>query len=333
MLYTTRRRFEQPWALPGLMLIALGGGLLAASQALLIVFQGDILCLNDGCEVVEKLTTVPPIAFNVAGGLYFFSLFFMFWQGARGIRGWFGMAQVLLLGGMAAEGVLVSFQHYIAQVFCSYCLIILSIIVVLNVLMGWRQLIAGVVAFSSVLVAFSCLQFTPYQGEEKAGLEQGVYGQLVAGKEGKEALHLFFSSTCQHCEEVIETLDEDFSCKLNFNPIDRLAEPPIPGMTLVPNYTPDVNLQYLKGLAISEIPVLVVSGAKEIRVLQGKQMILDYFDTYCRASSIYTETSSQLIETSSQSSMFSYGDQGAQEDGCFIEEDCEPGGIGENGPR
>ncbi len=306
------------------MLIALGGGLLAAAQALLIVLQGNILCLNDGCEVVEKLTNVPPIAFNMAGSLYFMTIFFALWQSARGIRGWLSLAQVLLLAGMAAEGVLVCFQQYIAQVFCSYCLIILSIIGVLNILMGWRQVLASIAVFGSVVLAFSSLQFTPYSDAGGASLERGVYGHLALNTSSGEELSLFFSSTCPHCEDVIQTIDADFTCNLNFNPIDRLEEKPLSGIILNSEYFPDKNMRYLKELGIAEIPVLVVKGDRELRVLKGKQMILEFLDNHCRSESIFTETSSEAGESSGQSSIFSYVSPREQEDGCFVGEDCEP---------
>ncbi|WP_136796232.1 MULTISPECIES: vitamin K epoxide reductase family protein [Desulfosediminicola] len=263
------------------LLLALGGAILAAIQTLLVLLQGDLLCLSEGCEVVEQLTTVSPVVFNSVGTLYFLVLFLTLRLGARGARGWLGFSRLLLLAGIAAEGVLISFQHYIAEIFCSYCLIIFSIIALLNIFMGWRQLMSALAAFIAVLLAFSSLQFTSRSQLEINGLENGVYGRLERQSDSK-SLYFFFSSSCPHCEEVIETIDENFSCSLNFNPIDELKSAPYEEIVQAENYTPRINRNYLQVNGINEIPVLMIQDKSEVRLLRGKYTILNYLEENCR---------------------------------------------------
>ncbi len=52
-------------------LIAFMAAILTAVQAFLIVTGGNQICLNAGCEIVDKYTKVPPLYFNIAGCLFF----------------------------------------------------------------------------------------------------------------------------------------------------------------------------------------------------------------------------------------------------------------------
>jgi uncharacterized membrane protein len=305
-------------------LLALGGALLAAAQVLLIVFQGDILCLNEGCEIVEKLTSVPPIVFNAVGALYFLTLFLVLWWGARGAMEWLGLARLLLLAGMTAEGVLIGFQYYVAEAFCSYCLIVFSIIALLNILMGWRQILAATAVFSAVLLAFSSLHFTPQSESRGMALDKGVYGSLER-EQSKNTLNLFFSSTCAHCEDVIATLDSSFTCSLNFNPIDSLNEAPLPGLVMRTEYSPAINKGFLKNLGITEIPALVIQEEGEIRILKGKQLIGQYLDDACKGANETVEDTTELSGESSQSTSPPFFSAEPQPDACAVDQDCEPG--------
>jgi hypothetical protein len=328
MLYKQTRFSEKVPAMIGLQkLLALGGGLLAAAQAVLIVFQGDILCLNEGCEIVEKLTTVPPIIFNIAGALFFLTLFLALWQGARGIAGWLGLARLLLLAGMTAEGVLIGFQYYVAEAFCSYCLIIFSIIALLNLLAGWRQVLAAAAVFGAVLLAFASLHFTPQSESQGMALDKGVYARLEKQQSGSE-LYLFFSSTCPHCEDVIATIDTAFTCSLNFNPIDNLESAPLPDLVMSTEYSPAINRGFLKNIGISEIPALVIKREGEIRILKGKQLIGEYLAGACRFSAVPVYDATYVSGSSGQSPVLPFFSTEPQQDACTVEEDCEEGTEG-----
>ena len=330
MLYQPHRFSEKTPPLINLqMLVALGGGLLAAAQALLIVAKGNILCLNDGCEVVEQLTTVPPIAFNVAGSIFFMSVFLALWQGARGVRGWLNLARMLLLAGMAAEGVLVGFQYYVAQVFCSYCLTIFALIFLLNMLMGWRQLLGGIAVHGAVLVAFSSLQFVPHNAAPEMDIAKGVYGRLAGKTDDDVTRSLFFSSSCPHCEEVIATIDADFLCSLEFNPIDELARSPLPALPVPGDYFPEVNRAMLKKFDINEIPVLMVRTSTEMRIVQGSKAISGYFTDNCRERNltVLPESGESGISgmTPAPALQFLQPSPGAET--CAVDTDCEEDGA------
>ena len=51
--------------------IAFLASVLTAVQAFSIYIQGQALCFNNGCAIVDSLTTVSPLFFNIAGFLFF----------------------------------------------------------------------------------------------------------------------------------------------------------------------------------------------------------------------------------------------------------------------
>jgi hypothetical protein len=129
---------------------------------------------------------------------------------------------MLLLAALAAEFALVSFQYFIVETFCTYCLIILSLVVLLNVLNGLHHALTGAAIFVATLIAFSSLQFEAATDISAPNginaLNKGAYA-VLPGDKNKPKLSLFFSSTCPHCEKVIESLEQGATCEVNFNPV------------------------------------------------------------------------------------------------------------------
>ncbi len=310
-----------------LLLLAFIGVILTGGQASLIIFKGDTVCLNEGCKIVESLTTVSPLVFNLTGCGFFFSLFVCFWLVRFGSAIMLGLVRLLLLAAMAAEGVLLSFQHYVAQVFCSYCLIIFTIVFLLNLLLGLRHLFRGVVLLVAVVVAFSALKFSNPREQAVVGIEAGVYGVLEREKRHPD-LYLFFSATCPHCEEVMETIDEEFICSINFNPVSEVESIPVEGSRINAEYAPQVNRKVLKAAGFNEIPVLMVKGEGEVSFLAGKKRIADYLDKQCRPAIEVPENTGiiwqqpQLDFNGDSPSIQPYQLPENGEESCGIDTDC-----------
>ncbi len=298
--------------------IALLASLLAAVQAIFIYLTGETICFNSGCSIVDSLTTVPPLYFNIAGFVFFQTLFWCLRWGRDGSEFWHKLAGLFLLAGLCAEAVLVFFQYSIATVFCSYCMVILAFIVLLNVLSGPRQIFRGVVLFSVVTVACFSLQFraTTYSGES---LDTGSIA-MVTGEHKEPKLYLFFSSTCAHCENVIEALKGKNNCTVHFNPIERIEGFTYPGAEFFSKYNVEINLNFMKSLSIKEIPVLVSIEPQNIRVLKGEQRIRDYLDETCTTKVIdYSGTSSMVPKQYPITS----GEGKQADDACPVVGDCD----------
>lgn len=292
---------------------------LAAAQVVLLYSGATALCFNDGCGIVDSMTTVSPLYFNVVGFLYFQALFWLFLRGRYGSEYWHKLARLLLLAGLAAEAVLVFFQYSIATVFCSYCLIIFAAIVLLNLCCGPRQMVRGAVLFSAVLAACFSLQFKA--PARSGGTLDGGSIAMASGDRAGTRLYLFFSASCGHCEKVIEAIGANNSCVVRFNPVERLENFDLPGAVRFPDYDPGINLALLGSLAIEEVPVLIAMAPDQSLILQGEARILEYLRNTCRQTGAADRQSSSEIGQSSAVSLPGLGK--SKNDGCAVSSDCD----------
>lgn len=296
--------------------IAFIGIILTATQSLLILSKGNGVCFNSGCEVVESLTTVSPLIFNIAGLLFFFTLFMALFFARKGADLWLHISKTLLLAGLCAEAVLVFFQWEIAQTFCSYCLIILSFILLLNLLHGLRQTVVGGVLFGAILVAGYSLQWQGNDSEQT--LEKGSIA-FVEGQKGSGGGYLLFSKNCKHCEAVIELLAEGNSCEVRFNPIDENPGFAFPGAEMNREYNSQANRNFLKLLSIKEIPIFVTMGDDNVQIFQGETQIKKYLQESCGATN---ENSYSGFSSMTSDQTFVSKRNSVDQDGCSVNEDC-----------
>ena len=310
-------------------IISFLASVLTVVQVVLLRTGAKGLCFNDGCAIVDTMTNISPLFFNIAGFLYFQTLFWLLLGGRNGSEYWHKLARLLLLAGLAAEAVLLFFQHSIATVFCSYCLVIFAIIALLNLCCGLRQLVRGVVIFVAVLGACLSLQFGPSAKGGGASLDSGSMA-MVTGKGDDGRLYLFFSASCSHCEKVIEAIGSDNICTVRFNPVEKIEKFSVRGATLSPDYEPKVNRTVLQSLSINEVPVLIAKTEEEILVLKGEKRIGEYLQKTCRQSS--------NVDFSGTSQVLPPGYnifpevQKSKEDACSLDTDCDtsvaPNAIG-----
>lgn len=302
-------------------IISLLTALLTAVQVYLLSRGEQAICLNDGCAVVDSLTKVSPLWFNLVGFCFFLTLFWLFIQGRRRREHLLKIARLLLLAALAAEAVLVFFQYAVARVFCSYCLIIFAVVVVLNLCCGLKQILRGIVIFAAVLMTCLSLHFTaPFSGKS-ADLHAGSMAVLHKSS-GAETLYLFFSSSCPHCENVIKSLEEDYACNLRFNPLERIDNFTVKNVELLNTYDPNVNRAFLKGVSVQEVPLLFIDGGEEMRLLKGEKRIVEYLRKTCLPPS---NGISGVSVDPSLVKPFIPGLSGGGQDGCSVVSDCPPG--------
>ncbi|MEJ2056938.1 MAG: hypothetical protein P8X39_03755 [Desulfofustis sp.] len=295
---------------------ALIGCLLTGVQSVLIFIQGEGVCFNDGCRIVDSLTRVDPLYFNLAGFIFFFITAIGLGRARSGSELWLRFTSLLLLAALSAEAVLLAFQILVSEALCSYCLIILSLIVLANVFMGPKQIFKGIVIFSAVLIASFSLD---YRGGAVSPqpLENGTMARYQPEGAGKE-MYLFISSTCKHCQSVLETVEGSRGCTINFNPVDAHRDFSFEGATLTAQYQPKINLDFLKKLGIQEIPVLLYQEDASMHLIRGEQAIRGFIETECRAPVLPA-----LQDPVQMSSNYLPLPIGEQEGACTIEEDCE----------
>jgi uncharacterized membrane protein len=312
-------------------LVALFGCIITLVQSVLLFREREGICFNSGCEVVDSLTTVPPLFINLGGFVFFLVVFLGLWL-ARNDRRCLNYVKALLLAGLAAEGVLFSFQHFVAQTFCSYCLIVLGVVVLVNLLTGIRQTITGALVFAAVVAGFSALQFTPVGGDPLTRLESGTFAVLeaddresgMANDRNGERRYLFFSSTCQYCEEVLETIQGGNNCALRFNPIDTITDFAVSN-AVRQAHDVRVNRVFLQSLGLKKIPVLLLSRQSGFQVISGAKGIQEYLEQHCGVGGNTSETIQQSSREG-QSSIFQSSAPGflpSADEACSVDLDCE----------
>jgi len=300
--------------------LALLGAAGAAVQSTLQLVRGTAICLNEGCRIVEGLTRIPPVAINLAGLGFFITVAALAWRApaskpARRLLG------LLLLAGIAAEGVLFGYQMFVAKTFCSWCLVVFTLVALLNLLAGWRQALGAAAVFAASLMAFWALRFGVIQPAAGGrALDGGTYGVRRCEAPAKQ-LYLFFSSTCPHCAEVLRALESCNSCNFHFNPVDRIAGLDLPGVERSASYDPAVNRGLLALLGIEEVPVILAPGPEGVSVIRGEQRILAYIRAECfRAEPLLNIDPSRALE---DGSLQLFRDE--KDDGCNVTVECPPG--------
>ncbi len=302
-------------------ILALLASLLTAVQAIIIYTKGQTICFNNGCAIVDSMTTVSPLYFNLAGLVFFQILFWCLLWGRDGSEHWHKFARLLLLAGLAAEAVLVFFQYAVAGVFCSYCIVIFAFIVLMNILSGPRQIIRGIIIFAAVTVTCFSLQFGKGASSGES-LDKGSMA-MVTAERNQAKLYLFFSSTCAHCEKILDVLRAENKCTLRFNPIERIDKFAFPGLESFAEYDPEVNISFMKSLSISEIPVLVAVEQKNTLILKGEQRIREYLDSTCLKAKEADYSGTSSMEPAEHSVIPGLG--GRQNDACSVDTDCDTG--------
>ena len=138
-----------------LSVLSIAGSLLVLIQIGAILIKGGAICLNDGCRIAESLTSLNQTYVNLAGLAYFQAIF---WALRFRGRVWAEVAlTALLLTGLGAEGVMIGFQTFIAHAFCSYCLTVFLLILLLNACLGFRHFFIGGLILSTVFFVFAGL--------------------------------------------------------------------------------------------------------------------------------------------------------------------------------
>lgn len=302
------------------LILSLLASLLTASQTLLILLDGNGMCFNEGCRIVDNLTNVPPLVFNFMGFLFFQTVFWGLLLEKKN-PGWpLSTVKLLVLAGMASEGVLIAFQFLIAEAFCSYCLVIFAFIILLNISLGLKQIASSAVVFVVVLLAFSSLQLKSAESAEGLSVDLGTYGLRPADR-SRPQLYLFFSSTCSHCENIIETLKTRNTCTVRFQPIDEIRSLDFPGLELAPVYSTEANRGFLQSLGIEEIPVLMAKDQSGIRIFKGEQQIKGYLNLNCEVGT--PSSSNASLQTSTGGGSF-LPKPLPEDDACSVSKDCDP---------
>lgn len=300
------------------VILALVASLVIGGQIASILLQGKTVCLNGGCQVVEKLTLISPLSINLVGLGYFLVLAALLTFAAKKGKPDAFLPSLLLLAGAGIEGALLSYQQFAIRTFCSYCLTVGGFVLLLNLLHGWRQTARAALVFGGVVLASSQLNFGPALLESRnVTLQTGVSAVRPGEKSGNH-YHLFVSATCPHCQKVLDALDRYPRCTVAINPISA-ALPEVAALQLrkTRSFSPEVNRLLLALLDIREIPVLLEFSEKGYALFKGENNILPILEKECSSppGKLPAATDGQSLEGMSTQ-------EGQQEGECVIDESC-----------
>jgi uncharacterized membrane protein len=262
-------------------IIALVASIGVAIQTFMTLYTGSGFCPTQGCKVVESLTLIQPLWVNLMG-LFFFQAVFWTLKLLKG-KTFFNIDPVglLLLGGFIFDASLLAFQIFVVKAFCLYCLTVFAFVLVLNLMYGKRQSAWGLTALAVILFSFSILSFEPGGDHSKGfSLKAAAWGVRSCSAPTKE-VYLIFSSTCPHCQKVIQSLNECNSCDLYLNPIDDIAALNLEGIERIDTFSPENNRHMLELLEIDTIPVLVSKSPDSYDIIRGEGNILNYIRSAC----------------------------------------------------
>jgi len=206
------------------------------------------LCTSEGCKTVARYARYGDITFLIPGALVFLLLSVLSRPGSARY-GQYGdkLISTILCAAIASEGFLVGYQAFRMYAPCWFCLVVFALFALLGIiwLMSGRwEVITGFAGFSVILALFYLTLPTVNSGES--------LGNYI----DKNRLTLFYSSSCESCEEI-ETLCRESNIVLN--KVDA-----------------DEHFDLLEGMNIYEIPVLFVNDNEEKRVLIGKTKIKEF---------------------------------------------------------
>jgi len=261
-------------------ILALFGLALTVAQ-LFFHFRGQELCFNQGCQIVEDFLSLSPVIINVAGFLFFFSVFlFSFWARSEKNLEAKWLLCLLIFAGFVCEGILISIQLFIAKNFCSYCLIIASIIFLIGFVFNFRVFLSGVSLLVLEIFLFSHIKFPL---GTNINLNGGTYGVKTCSSPTSVA-YLIFSQNCSHCKKVLDTLTGCVKCEIHFNPISKIKKELLPGVIPVEDYRPEINILALKIFGINSVPVLIQRTKSGFKVIKGDEQIIKYITENCFCS-------------------------------------------------
>jgi len=262
-------------------IVALGASAITAFQAVINLITGSSICPNAGCKVVESLISISPLYLNILGFIFFQVVFWLLGNLKSKPGNGRYLVDLALLCGLAFEAALLGYQLFVAHSLCSYCLLILFFVIILNILYGARQMAVGAAIFAAVVISFSIMALLPASaGSQKYSLKNASYGIKSCASPNKE-IYLIFSSDCPHCQQVIESLNNCNSCDLYLNPIDNISSLNIVGLAKNKSFSPGVNRLILEIFGIDSVPVLVVKDEESYRFIKGENRILNFIRRAC----------------------------------------------------
>ncbi len=297
-------------------------------QSIHIFLKGQEICLNSGCQIIAGLTNIPSLFFNLIGFIYFLIILALKVIENKNAISKELVSKILnlfLICGASSEGILFSFQAFIAHSYCSYCLFLFVLILILILLRGIETTFIAISILVSEIIIFSLLNFpSALINQIDKGLVSGSFAKTISisHKNIQSKLFLIFSNKCPHCKKVLKTLSQNrIDIPLYLNPLSKISYNYKHycnfKLKLFDNYKPYVNFMFMKIVQDKEVPLLVIIKPNKIKMVKGDQSIIDYINQLLRLDKKETNNPNKNISTQSK------------EEGCIFGTSCSEKDKGE----
>ncbi|MEA3241220.1 MAG: hypothetical protein U9P37_06600 [Pseudomonadota bacterium] len=265
--------------------IAFFGLFFILAQLVGIMFSHPI-CGSQGCQAIEQVARIPHI-FELIGIAYCLLILVLTVKESQ-LKYGKDILGIVLLGGLAAESVLIGYQAFIIHEFCKFCLTFAAMVAGMNVAMGFRHFCRGVAVVATPLIALSLIGHSSIQpvSVPVSALDNGTWAvcnnNICNNKKSQECRYLIYSPACNHCNVLLGRLG-DLKCSVHFNPIKKLSRQdslPLPAK-YKEQYNVNINQNFLKNLGIETIPVMIVRKTEdETQIISGDRNILQYLQAH-----------------------------------------------------
>ena len=219
-------------------------GLVLVSVELIMQLNSSSICGTEGCRVVADHARYGDMAMLLPGIAVFSVLTFLSGINIFLHEKWFDLIiNIILIVSIIAEGFLVGYQAFRVYTPCMFCLFVFAVFIILGIVRiteGHKEVVSG---FAGFVVIFSLFYLV---------LPTSNNCDCI----GNNRLVLFYSKDCPHCETIKE-LCKDCDQQVSELPVEE-------------------HSGFLKNMNIDEVPVLLVNGNTEKRILIGEVAISKY---------------------------------------------------------
>jgi glutaredoxin len=209
----------------------------------LLQFLGTSICASEGCKIVARQTRFGDISIILLGLVTLLLITVLSGWNIRSPRvGRENFLNFILVVSLAGEGFFSGFQIFRLGAWCPFCLTVLGILTVLGmlrILSGHREVLAGYASLIALILLF--------------------YLVLPAGGPPlpqDQKIVLFYSHDCKYCSEIREELEKN---NVEFAPL------------LVKEYS-----STLRSLGVEQVPTLLINGPYQKTLLIGREAIRRY---------------------------------------------------------
>ncbi len=229
-------------------------GVLLTLIEIFLQTKGTSLCHTSGCKLAVSFARSEMAV--LGAGLAFFVLLSLLFFLEKRLFFIQLLLNITLITGLAIEGYLVGFQHFVMHEFCAFCLIVCGLIFLIAFIYAftYRQAypILGIGVFLGVFIT-TYLVSPPVFSQN---LQQLATKHYVRGTP-KARWFLFKEENCPHCKKVLQYILHKYQGNFDLYVCEaqRCA-------------------LFLKKLGINEVPVLLIDKGTKKEILIGDSCII-----------------------------------------------------------